>query len=338
MTPAFSAVQLAAALSEYDFSGCSATVVGYGYMGRHYLQTLQALGVKRIHVCSRSEASVADLKGTEGVTVVSGGYQKWEVNPLPGELGIVCCPTADLVGAARHLAAGGFRKLLIEKPISLQSRQIESLAELLQQQEVDAACAYNRVSYPSFIEAKFRAQEEGGITSCSYAFTEFVDRIGPGSFPDAELARWGVANSLHVIGMAHGLIGLPQSWNGHRSGAVSWHPTGAIFVGSGISEQGIPFSYHADWGSKGRWSVEIHTPVVSYSLCPLEKLYRKETATGAWEEVPVGAFDPELKAGIAEQVATMLISDRPKIIPLVSVNDAARLTKYGEELFGYPEL
>ena len=136
-------------------------------------------------------------------------------------------------------------------------------------------CAYNRVAYPSFLEAYARASHEGGITSCTYTFTEMIKQDWPERFKPDELARWGIANSLHVMSMAHALIGLPQSWTGHQCGALPWHPAGSVFVGSGISKLGIPFSYHADWGSTGRWSVEVHTAVSSYRLCRNDYWLRK---------------------------------------------------------------
>lgn len=330
-----SSLELAAAIAAVDFSGCSTTVIGYGNMGKQYIKALHTLGVRHIRVCSRSAGRLEELRGVAGVEIVTGGFERLECRLEPGELGIIATPTAFLVIAAERLALLGFRLLLIEKPVSLWSCEIERLAETLERECVEAACAYNRVAYPSFHEVQARVAQEGGITSCTYTFTEFVDRIGPGRFPDEELARWGIANSLHVMSMAHGLIGLPATWSGHRSGALSWHPSGTIFVGSGISDRGIPFAYHADWGSKGRWSVEVHTSVASYRLCPLEKVFRKTSATGEWEEIQLAAFAPDVKIGLIEQVAAMLNKDTRKVVRPVLLREAAALTRYGEKVFGY---
>jgi predicted dehydrogenase len=271
-----------------------------------------------------------------GVETVADGFERLQHNPEPGELGIVATPTASLVAAAQRLASLGFHRLLIEKPVSLWSREIDCLSETLEQQGVETVCGYNRVAYPSFHEVRARAAREGGITSCTYTFTEMIKPDWPERFPPEELARWGIANSLHVISMAHGLIGMPAMWSGHRSGALPWHPTGTVFVGSGISDCDIPFAYHADWGSTGRWSVEVHTRFASYRLCPLERVYSKRSATGDWEEIPIVTFAPETKAGIVEQVAAMLSGEVLQLVPLVTIRQAGVLTKYAEELFGYP--
>ena len=343
LTPALSqktrvmpSAQLAAEIAAADFSGCAATIIGYGNMGSQYLKALRALGLRRIRVCSRSEGPLAELKNIDGVTPTAGGYSRFEGKALPGELAIVATPTADLIGATEHMAALGFRKIMIEKPVSLWPSQMQVLADDMELQGVEAACAYNRVAYPSSIETRFRVEREGGITSCTYTFTEYVHRIGAGQFPEDELARWGIANSLHVISMAHGLIGLPDSWAGFRTGSIPWHPSGSVFVGSGATVDGIPYSYHADWGSTGRWSVEIHSPIASYRLCPIERIFTRTSATGAWDEFPLATFDSKLKAGFAEQVAAMLIPEIREIIPLVSLRQAARLTEFAEQVFGYP--
>lgn len=326
---------LAAAIEATDFSDVAATVVGYGHMGKQYVNALRAIGVRQIRVCSRSSGPLEELCEVEGLETGSGGFERLECRPQPGELGIIATPTLLLVDPAERLASLGFRRLLIEKPVSLWANEIERLASRLEAQGVEVFCAYNRVAYPAFQEVRARIVQEGGITSCTYTFTEMIKPDWPKRFPSEELARWGISNSLHVIGMAHGLIGMPATWSGSQRGSLPWHPAGTIFVGSGISERGISFSYHADWGSTGRWSVEIHTPVSSYRLCPLERLFRRTSSTGAWEEVSVMTTVPAIKTGIVEQVAAVLNPKVRHLIPLVSVERAAKLTRYAEDIFGY---
>ncbi len=318
-----------------DFSGFSAAVIGYGKMGREYVKALRALQVPRIRVCSRNPENLRELKGIEGISIVIGGYQELETRPGPEELAILAVPAADLAAASRRLAGLGYRRMLIEKPVSLWSGEIEELDEFLRRSGLEAAVAYNRVAYPSFIEAGYRTQREGGITSCLYTFTEFIHKIDLKRYTKDELSRWGIANSLHVISMAHGLIGEPESWSGFRSGSLDWHPAGTAFVGSGLSAKGIPFVYQADWGSTGRWSVELHTRGASYRLLPLEQLQRRASPTSDWEPVPVSSFDSGVKTGFVEEAAAMLDGKIRSLVPLISVGQAAALTRYGEKLFGY---
>lgn len=329
-----SAARLAEAIRAANRCRAAVTMIGAGLMGRQYVQALQALSVRRIRVCARRPEPLAALRA-EGVETVAGGVERLACRPEPEELGIVATPTALLVTATERLVALGFRRLLIEKPVSLYADEIERLAHALDRQGVQAWCALNRVAYPSFHEVRARIAEEGGATSCVYTFTERIKPDWPQRFPVEELARWGIANSLHVLSMAHGLIGWPLSWNASRAGAISWHPTGEVFVGSGMSEYGVPFAYQADWGSTGRWSVEVHTRLSSYRLCPLEQVLRRTSSTGDWMEVPVAAHAPQVKAGLVEEVAAALDDGLRSQWPLVSLHQAARLVRYGEAVFGY---
>ena len=329
------AEELASKIGSVDFSDCSATVLGYGNMGKHYLQALQSLGIGQIRVCSRSQEPLNQLAKLPNVTTIAGGFRSLECVPTLGELAIVATPIAELIPAAKHLADLGFKKILIEKPASLWSKEIIELEKYLTLKGVGAYCAYNRVTYPSLVETRFRAAEEGGITSCVYSFTEIIGEDWEQHYSADELSRWGVANSLHPISMAHALIGLPMTWSGHRSGGLSWHPSGSVFVGSGVTEDDVPFGYQADWGSKGRWSVEINTSKASYRLCPLEKLYAKTSSLSNWEEIPVAVYDPEVKVGFAEQLAAILDSEIGRMVPLMDLTQTARLTAFGEDIFGY---
>ncbi|MFC1869493.1 hypothetical protein ACFL0H_15365 [Thermodesulfobacteriota bacterium] len=83
---------------------------------------------------------------------------------------------------------------------------------------------------------------------------------------------WGIANSLHIISMAHDLIGLPKKMQSYQFGKLDWHPSSDRFVGAGVSKENIPFSYHVDWSLAGRWGIEIMTPQNAYRLIPLEQL------------------------------------------------------------------
>lgn len=329
------AAELAAAIAAAECSNRAVTLIGHGGIGQHYLSALRALGIRRIRVCSRSADSVSTLRATDGVEIVTGGFAALGPPSQPEELAVIATPIGSLLAAAQHLASRGFRHLLIEKPVALQSSGIERLAEALRRDGVEAAVAYNRVAYPSFHEVAARAAREGGITSCTYTFTERVQPDWPQRFSQDILARWGIANSLHVMSMAHGLIGMPASWAGRRSGALPWHPAGAVFVGCGVSARAIPFAYHADWGSTERWSVTVHTRLASYRLCPLEQVFRRASAAAEWEEMPIAAFAAGLKAGFAEQLAAALSAEIRPLVPAVSLEEAAALTRYAEGVFGY---
>lgn len=334
--PVASSSELSAALAAEDLSKASATVIGCGGIGREFVRALRALGVERLTICSRSSGPLEALaREVAGLKTVAGGLDRLGPPTGPDELAIVATPIPQLAPVAEGLVALGYRRLLVEKPVALNASLIERLATQAAAEGVDAVCAYNRVAYPSFAEVLSRSAAEGGIRSCVYTFTEFTARILAASFGKEELARWGIANSLHVIAMAHRLIGPPERWSGFRSGGQAWHPSGDIFVGAGVSNRGIPFAYHADWGSTSCWSIEVHTEISSYRLCPLERVGRRQAPTAEWEDVPVATFALDVKPGYAEQVAAMLNPRIRAMVPLVTISEAAEMTRQAERVFGY---
>lgn len=276
-----------------------------------------------------------ELNGVEGIETVIGGFENMERSPYPQDLGVIATRTELLAPAAERLAALGFHNLLIEKPVSLWSKDIFKLASDFERQGIDAICGYNRVANPSFHEVRSQTEREGGITSCTYTFTELIKAEWLGQYSPQELDRWGILNSSHPISMAHALIGPPKDWACHRSGGLTWHNSGSVFVGSGISDRAVPFSYHADWGSTGRWSVEVHTSISSYRLCPLETVLRRTSPFSEWEDVPIATSYPEVKVGLAEEISAMLDPGIRQRVPMFTLAESAALTKFGEEIFGY---
>ena len=57
---------------------------------------------------------------------------------------------------------------------------------------------------------------------------------------------------------------------------ISWHPSASGFVGSGVTDNGVLFSYISNWDCPGRWSVEIITNKRRFILSPLEELKEKK--------------------------------------------------------------
>lgn len=328
--------KLVETIANASFVDASATVIGCGYMGREYIKALQVLNVPSIQVCSKSEPKFEVLSTHSRISAFSSGYLKFDRKAKPEALAIIATPTKDLIPAAKHLQQLGFRRFLIEKPVALSAKEIKVFESSFVKEGMEVRCAFNRVTYPSFLEAKHLIEQEGGATSCCYTLTEIIGKDWIQRFPEEELARWGIANSLHVVSMAHGLIGLPKEWKGFQEGQeIPWHPNGSIFVGSGISERGTPFVYHADWTSTGRWSVEVHTKKASYLFCPLEKLLRRVSFKEPWVEVPIYTFDKRIKIGIVEEVAAMLKPTLRESVSLYSLQDVVKLTEFGERIFGY---
>lgn len=253
------------------------------------------------------------------------------------DLVIVATPIHELIPASKCAIANGNKNILIEKPGSLYSAELLNWADELKCQDVRVRITYNRLTYPNFIKLKDLIQSEGGITSCRYTFTELIHTINFSNNRSGAYERWGRSNSLHVISMAHDLIGMPNESNAVQYGHMDWHSAGDRFVGAGVTEFDIPFSYHADWGSAGRWGIEVMTKENAYRLMPLEQIYQCKKGTFDWEKINFEVPYADAKQGVAEENAIMLYPEMGNDIPLVTLDKAASFTRLAEKIFNYPD-
>lgn len=318
-----------------DFSDKKVLIIGAGWMAEQYCIALTQMGIRNVCIVSRSEKSVRTCCAKFGFQPHYGGYEKCLPDTGTFDLVIVATPVHELKPAAMRAVECGNKNILVEKPASLYSGELFEWAKQSNEQNVRIRIAYNRLVYPNLWKLKELVQSEGGITSCRYTFTELVHTINFDKDKSDVYERWGIANSLHVISMAHDLIGLPKEIRPYQFGKLDWHPSGDRFVGAGVTEKNIPFSYHADWSSAGRWGIEIMTHQNAYRLIPLEQLYRCKKGTFNWELIKTNVAFPQVKQGVLEEIAIILHSELETRIPLVTLSKAAVYTKLAENIFGY---
>ena len=177
--------------------------------------------------------------------------------------------------------------------------------------------------------------KDGGINSCSFTITEWIEKINFKKYSKHILQRWGIANSIHVLSMVFNLIGFPKEISCYQNGKLSWHNSGSIFVGSGISNQKVPFSYFADWNSSGRWGIEVVTKKNSYKLQPLEELFIYSKNSSDWKKIPLEKHNKKIKEGLIEEIVSMFELQKKSSLKLLKINDAIKIIKTTEKVFGY---
>jgi predicted dehydrogenase len=146
------------------------------------------------------------------------------------------------------------------------------------------------------------------------------------------LARWGIANSSHVIDLFLHLAGSPARIATERSGALDWHPSGAVFSGAGETETGALFSYAATWSGAGRWGLEVTTAHRKLVLRPLESLAEQETGSFTLRDVALEPEPAETKPGLVAEVRAFLAGDDPR---LCTIHEALRTLQVTAEICGY---
>jgi predicted dehydrogenase len=320
-------------LSLLDFSKKSILIIGAGYIAREYAIALSKLKISNVTILGKSKKNLEKFKEFSNFKIITGGYEKNLSKIKKKDLVIVATPIQELMNVTKKVIENEHGRILIEKPGSIFKNDLIELEQLIKKQKV--RIGYNRLFYPSFHKLKLLSDNDGGITSCKFDFTEWLHTIGVEKLDDEICKRWGISNSLHVISMALELIGMPKEMNNFQSGNLEWHPTGSIFVGSGISQKKIPFSYHANWGGGGRWGIEVVTKSNIYRLTPLEKLFVSKKGSIEWKEVSLQPAFSNVKEGIAEEVATMLSDKLDKKIGMVTMKDAIKFNKIAEKIFGY---
>lgn len=311
----------------------SILILGAGEMAKHYSLALSKMNIKDVTIISRSQKEPSEFSNKFKFQILSGGFEKQLPSMGKKDLVIIATPTPLLIPATKLAIECGQTNILVEKPGSLYHNELSSLIKKLKTQRV--RIAYNRLLYPSFHKLKSLVEKDGGISSCRFNFTEWIHRIPFERYQRDEYERWGISNSLHVISMAMELIGMPKKISTYQASKLDWHQAGSIFVGSGITEKNIPFSYHADWGGGGRWEVEVMTKKNIYRLIPLEELYVCAAGSIKWEPVSLKSAYPDVKAGIAEEIAVMLSDDVEDTIGMISIDKVVELNKLAERIFGY---
>jgi len=277
-------------------------LVGAGYMGIEYAKVLKAQRVK-FKAIGRSEKSAENFNKEVGIPAIQGGLEKWLKQNKPPELAVVAVTEDQLGTVTRQLINTGCKKILVEKPGGLNISDIKKVAQLAKNKKVKIFVGYNRRFYASTIAALNLIKNDGGVISFNFDFTERSYMVEKLLQSNRIKKEWFIQNSSHVIDMAFYIGGWPKKISTYKKGGLSWHPSGSVYSGAGISETEALFSYHADWDSAGKWSIEIMTPKTKLIFRPLEKLQIQKYGSMTIEDYPLkDALDIDFKPGIYKQI------------------------------------
>ena len=312
-------------------------VIGAGKMGSAHLQALAALEPDALAGWAPSS------RRRDAAESVGAGFFHGELRAAldafqPSHV-VVASPIETLSPISLQLIKGGVRHLLVEKPVALSSHEGAALVAAVRKTGAHIYVGYNRRFYSSIRTAKrliSDAAEE--IESVAFEFNEVVpDLAGPQGHASGVRKRWLLANSLHVIDTALFNFGQPdlQRSTFTTSGFLPWHPTGSIFVGSGLTINGKAFAYHANWTAPGRWGLEWMTPSARYVFRPLEKLAVMRTGCFSLENILIDdEIDRRFKPGVFLQDRSFLFGG-DEAADLVSLEHALSMVRLGEAMAGY---
>ena len=283
-------------------------------MAFEYAKVLRAQQ-RHFTVVGRGAASAASFTEKSGVPVLTGGLDHLiDSGRLDGaRTAIVSVGVEALFEASMALLKLGVKQLLIEKPGVLHQAQIAPLQEAARKADARVYIAYNRRFLSSVRRAREIIAADGGLTSFTFDFTEWGHEIAPLAKAPGVKQMWLLGNSSHVLDLAFFLGGRPMQLHTTRTGALDWHPSAAVFVGSGLTDAGTPFSYHADWDAPGRWGLEFCTRQHKLIFRPMEKLQIMNKSSVQIQEVETNPddarLDTEFKPGLYRQVESFFAAD-----------------------------
>jgi predicted dehydrogenase len=310
-------------------------LIGTGAMARAYFAVLQHLA-QVTQVIGRSAISCQQFKELTGHTAQSGGIQSFLAQqPTMPSAAIVAVDIVNLYSVCRLLLLAGVKKILLEKPGALYQFQLEELQQLAEKQQAQVLIAYNRRFFQSVQTAKQLIAADGAALSCHFEVTEWTHQITALAIPSVVKQKWLIANTAHVMDLVFYLCGEPQELQCQVAGSLDWHPSLARLTGCGHTTQNTLLSYHGDWQSAGRWSVDICTPLQRLIFRPLEQLQQQAIGSIELQQVLLpNDMDQQFKPGLMAQTQAFLRSDYSNLCDLATQR---RRLRWYEKMAHYPD-
>lgn len=251
-------------------------IIGTGLMAVDHAKVLLGMNIS-FEVIGRGEKRALQFEEMTGIKPITGGIEKHFKSGAEAPAFVINAVGIDqLANVTLVLLENKCKNILLEKPGVAYYQEIDQLSAKAKEMKAQILLAYNRRFYQSVQKALQIIQEDGGVRSYNFEFTEWSHQIQAirDQKTEAELQNWFLGNSTHVIDLAFFLGGEPKELSCFVAGKneIDWHRNSSNFSGAGISQSGALFAYHADWRTPGRFSVEILTLKHRLIFRPLEKL------------------------------------------------------------------
>jgi predicted dehydrogenase len=291
-------------------------IIGAGPIAGEYSKICRELGYLPT-VIGRGLESAKKFTSDFGIDPLLGGISAHKAIVKTFQKCIVATSEDTLDDVALELIELGIKEILIEKPGSKNIESFKVLAEVAKANKANVYIGYNRRFYQSVLELKKQIEADGGLESMVFEFTEWGHVIESIQKNPGVKENWLWHNSSHVIDLAFHIAGPPKEMSTFKKGALSWHPKGEVFVGSGITNKDVLFSYHANWGGPGRWGLEFITRKNRYYLKPLEELQVQIKGTVRIEQFDLeNENDKKWKPGYLLQTSAFLDGESQNLVSL----------------------
>jgi predicted dehydrogenase len=307
-------------------------LIGCGLIAQEYSKILSDLGVEH-KIIGRGEDSANNFYENTQIKPWTGGLKSALLELEAPEVAIVAVGVESLVDVATKLLESGVKKLFIEKPGALNLEGLKLVQNLGSEKMAKIYIAYNRRYFSSVLAATKLVESDGGIISLNYEFTEWSHEIRNLVKPFGVKESWLINNSSHVLDLAFFFGGRPLDWKSWTHGELEWHPSAARFVGAGITEKNIVFSYFSDWEGPGRWGLELVTRKRRLIFRPMEKLQEIRVGSIGLSYVEIDdEIDKKYKPGYFRQTYAFLNDDERT---LCSIDEQIQNTIFYKKIANY---
>lgn len=295
-------------------------LVGTGSMAVEYVKVLKGMGIDYT-VVGNTEKSVGKFLTMTGDSAYIGGINKYvdeKKDAVPNKA-IVAVNGINLYSVTKCLILSGVNNILVEKPGCISFAEIDELEQLAKKHGCDIFIAYNRRFYGSVDTAREIIDDDGGLVACNFEFTEWQHVIEKTSHSDYIKQKWFLMNSSHVVDLVFHIAGEPKEINSYIAGSLDWHEAGCNYVGCGITNKNVLFSYQANWNSPGRWGIEFLTNKHRLYLRPMEQLSVQKIGSVSVENIELkNNIDSVYKPGLYKEVRAFLQGEnREKLCTLI---------------------
>lgn len=281
-------------------------LVGAGYMGREYAKVFKKMGLSFTAI-TRTQKTADKYEEDTGAKAIVDNLKHFLDNNTEKFTHAVSA-VGDLyhIETSEILIRYGIKNILVEKPLSVYLEPLLKFDEFVKENHANIYIAYNRRFYSSTRKALEIIKEDGGLQNVAFEFTEWKNKIDFSIFPKEVQNEWLIANSSHVIDLAFYFAGKPIDYRFYSSRKNN--KDSDIYVGAGVTDKNIFFSYEANWDGPGRWAVELITGKHRLYLKPMEKLAIQNLNSVAVEEYKIDdeQIDIDFKPGIYKEVEAFL--------------------------------
>jgi hypothetical protein len=307
-------------------------LVGAGYMAEEYVKVLNHLKID-FDLVGNGKKKVKILEKIYNRKFFWGGIEKFNFKTQYTHCAI-CVNEKKIFKVVRSIAKTNIKNILVEKPGGDNLSEIQKINKLSKLKNLKIYIGYNRRFYETILFLKKKIVQDKGIISANFSFTEWTDKILKLKYENDIYRKWFYFNSLHILDLVFYLIGWPKKIN-CLSGKNLSPFTKSTFVGSGITKKNIFFSYHSNWNSAGRWSINIYTKKNRIILSPLEKvLIQKKNHIVVEEKKFKKKYDDKFKPGIGYMLEAFIIKKNKK--SLQTYEDYAKNFFYYEKISSFP--